>query len=158
MLPVCWPDLDGKCGCGQHPIKVGKAPLTDNGFKDAATEPETIRAWWKRWPQANVGVALEPAGLVAVDTDSPAAVAEAKELGLPPTIERVSRRPAWIYLRPDYCPVYRATNWGDSREIDLLSGGYLVVFGRHYTDCRVYLEGMGADPASAPEWVVEALA
>lgn len=37
------------------PCKPGrKEPLTSNGFKDATTDPERIRAWWSRWPDANV--------------------------------------------------------------------------------------------------------
>ncbi|MEB3367384.1 bifunctional DNA primase/polymerase [Saccharopolyspora mangrovi] len=35
----------------------GKTPLTANGFKDATTDPATIRQWWVRWPTANVGLA-----------------------------------------------------------------------------------------------------
>ncbi len=59
VLPLCWPVQKGHCGCGKHhpPKKVGKAPLTDNGIKDATTDLKTIRDWWKRWPQANVAVA-----------------------------------------------------------------------------------------------------
>ncbi|MEV4252617.1 bifunctional DNA primase/polymerase, partial [Spirillospora sp. NPDC049652] len=35
----------------------GKAPLTRQGFKDATTDPDQIRAWWRRWPRANVAIA-----------------------------------------------------------------------------------------------------
>jgi hypothetical protein len=36
-----------------------KAPLTENGFKDATTNELQIRRWWSRNPKAMVGV---PAG------------------------------------------------------------------------------------------------
>ncbi len=32
----------------------GKEPLTPHGFKDATTDPDRIRAWWSRWPEANI--------------------------------------------------------------------------------------------------------
>lgn len=35
----------------------GKIPLTEHGFKDASIDPEIIKAWWKKWPDANVGIA-----------------------------------------------------------------------------------------------------
>jgi hypothetical protein len=44
-----------------------KRPLLPHGAHDASTDEATIRAWWKRWPQANVAIALD--GLVVVDVD-----------------------------------------------------------------------------------------
>lgn len=49
-----------------------KAPLgrlVPRGMHDATTDPETIRGWWQRHPQAGVGIALAQSGLVAVDVD-----------------------------------------------------------------------------------------
>ena len=48
---------------------TGKRPLTEHGLKDATTSPETIRAWWQRWPSANVGIACGVSGLCVVDVD-----------------------------------------------------------------------------------------
>jgi len=48
----------------------GKKPLTDHGFKDATTSPDLISNWWRRWPDANVGIATgKVSGLVVVDVD-----------------------------------------------------------------------------------------
>lgn len=33
-----------------------KRPLVKNGFKAATIDPTTIRKWWKRWPNAMIGV------------------------------------------------------------------------------------------------------
>jgi len=38
------------------PCDDEKKPRTRNGFKDASTDPETIRRWWSMWPDALVGV------------------------------------------------------------------------------------------------------
>lgn len=34
----------------------GKRPLTPHGLYDATTSAQTIRDWWARWPQANIGL------------------------------------------------------------------------------------------------------
>ena len=40
------------------PLIAGrKEPLTPNGFKAAACDPDSISQWWTRWPDANVGIA-----------------------------------------------------------------------------------------------------
>ena len=57
---------------GWHVLPVipeGKAPLTPHGLKDATTDPKLIKAWWCKWPDANVGIACGPSGLVVVDID-----------------------------------------------------------------------------------------
>lgn len=49
-------------------IPNGKTPLTDHGHKDASADESTIRAWWGRWPNANIGIATGR-GLVVLDFD-----------------------------------------------------------------------------------------
>lgn len=47
-----------------------KGPYTWNGYKDAATDTEQIRAWWKRWPGAIIGLPTgETNGFAVVDLD-----------------------------------------------------------------------------------------
>jgi hypothetical protein len=46
-----------------------KLPATEHGLTDATCDAAQIRAWWERWPEAGVGIALAPAGLCAVDVD-----------------------------------------------------------------------------------------
>jgi len=47
-----------------------KRPLEAGGFHTATTDPATIRAWWRQWPDANVGIACGASGLVVVDVDA----------------------------------------------------------------------------------------
>jgi hypothetical protein len=54
-----------------RPVRFkAKSPLVDNGFFAATNDEAQIREWWKRWPEALVGV---PTGqrtkLVAIDWD-----------------------------------------------------------------------------------------
>lgn len=45
-----------------------KDPLTKNGFKDGSTDPDVIRRWWSRWPNAIIGAEV-PKGIVIIDVD-----------------------------------------------------------------------------------------
>jgi Bifunctional DNA primase/polymerase, N-terminal len=48
-----------------------KVPATPHGFKDATTDPDKIRAWWKRWPNANPAAATGAvSNLVVLDPDN----------------------------------------------------------------------------------------
>lgn len=62
---------NGACTCGDAKCtgtKPGKHPRTPKGCLDATTDTGVIRAWWERWPDANVGIATG-GGLVVVDVD-----------------------------------------------------------------------------------------
>jgi hypothetical protein len=48
----------------------GKEPLTKRGHIDATTDPRRIHMWWKRWPEANIGVPTgRRSGVLALDVD-----------------------------------------------------------------------------------------
>ena len=50
-----------QCSCGKADCSSpGKHPKTVHGVKEATTDPAIIKSWWKRWPDANVGVADLP--------------------------------------------------------------------------------------------------
>jgi hypothetical protein len=70
VMPVWWVKDDLSCACGKSDCKnVGKHPLTAGGQNDATTDEKTIRAWWGRYPNLNIGIFLAPSHLVAVDID-----------------------------------------------------------------------------------------
>lgn len=47
-----------------------KRPLVPHGFKDASTDPARVEAWWRRRPDANIGIPTGPAsGIEVVDVD-----------------------------------------------------------------------------------------
>lgn len=73
VLPLWWAE-EGDCACGGTDCgSPGKHPLgtlVPHGVKEATTDAETIRQWWRRYPRANVGVATGPvSGLLVVDLD-----------------------------------------------------------------------------------------
>ena len=47
----------------------GKIPLTSHGLLDASADPNVIKAWWKKWPSANIGVPTGPGSFDALDVD-----------------------------------------------------------------------------------------
>ena len=48
----------------------GAQPLTGHGFRDATTDEEQIRAWWKRYPSAMIGVPTgSPSRMWVLDVD-----------------------------------------------------------------------------------------
>jgi hypothetical protein len=47
----------------------GKEPLTPHGVRDATPEVDRIRAWWTRWPDANVAIACGAPGPLVLDID-----------------------------------------------------------------------------------------
>jgi hypothetical protein len=76
------------------PLEPGtKVPLTvmgelTHGHLDASCETATVAGWWRRWPDANVGVALKASGLAVIDVDprnggDVAALTAACDLGSP---------------------------------------------------------------------------
>lgn len=72
VFPV-WNIQGGACACGEEKCgNPGKHPLSACvpwGQKGATTDPKTIRQWWQRFPDANIGIHLAPSGLCAIDID-----------------------------------------------------------------------------------------
>ena len=51
-------------------VPGGKRPLTAHGFRDASTRPGIISEWWRRQPDANIGVPTGAVGGIdVVDVD-----------------------------------------------------------------------------------------
>ncbi len=76
-IPLCWPDQHGQCACPKrhkNEKEIGKAPLLDGGYQDVKVTEEKVEQWWTRWPQANIGILLEPSNLLVVDMDGEEAI------------------------------------------------------------------------------------
>ena len=58
-------------GFAVFPVRQNKAPYTPHGCKDAKKEKRVIEAWWKRWPDANIGLATGSmsGGIIVIDID-----------------------------------------------------------------------------------------
>lgn len=71
VFPVHEPVEAGRCSCGDSECNdVGKHPWVTGGFKAATADPDLIRAWWTKWPNANVGIATGAvSGIAVLDID-----------------------------------------------------------------------------------------
>jgi len=107
VLPVARV-VDGRCGCGWPTgacTTPGKHPLNKGGCRAASTDPEVITGWWRRWPNANVGIATgETADLAVLDVDGAAgqqslARIEAEHGPLPGTLTAITARGVHLYYR-----------------------------------------------------------
>ena len=160
VLPCCWPNQTGGCGCGRgHKGQaVGKAPLAPKGVHDATTDPEAIGQWWARWPLANIGVALEPEHLLVLDLDGPSGVDEALAHGLPPGPVASTGREAGqhrFFLNP-WPGMASATKRGESKSIDVKTTGYVIAPPSSHRSGRKYCWLLDPDETPvqpAPDWV-----
>lgn len=84
-----WALAYARAGTPVFPCAVtGKTPITVNGFHDATTDPDRIRAWWARTPDANIAAPTGTVSFDVLDVDVRpdgtgwAALNRAKEAGL----------------------------------------------------------------------------
>jgi hypothetical protein len=143
-----------------------KRPATANGFKDATTDLDIIRQWWRQEPQFNVAIATGAvSGIFVVDIDSLDAEFELRRLeaehgGLPSTVEAITARGRHVYFRSPEIPVRNSAS-KIAPGIDVRGdGGYVLAppsihpSGRRYewsVDCAGAL-------AEAPSWLLEKVA
>lgn len=72
VFPLWWPTGDHSCACtdGDDCGSPGKHPrLGRGGVNRASADVDEVRAWWQRWPFANVGLPAGDNGLAVLDVD-----------------------------------------------------------------------------------------
>ena len=142
VIPLCWPDARGKCGCGRghQSENVGKAPLTKHGGRDSSDQVILIRNWWTKWPNANIGIVLKRSGLFVIAPDSPEWLDRFAARGLTPTLVVKSGGGEghfhYYYRRPPDAPIFRINR---SSEYDIQSDGYMVAPPSRHASGRIYL-------------------
>lgn len=114
-----------------------KTPATPNGFKDATTDPEQIRAWWAELPTYNIGIATGKQSFTAIDPDGPHAPALFKKHGVSPPRTTVVKTPNGHHIYVAYDERFKQTarllEAGDECDCDKKcgvdvrnDGGYVV--------------------------------
>ncbi|MDH4017802.1 MAG: bifunctional DNA primase/polymerase [Actinomycetota bacterium] len=136
-------------------------------FQREAADADTIRAWWKRWPDANVSIVTgEVSGLIVVDVDprhggdrSLAALVK-RHTRLPDTVEsRTGGGGRHLYFAHPGGELHNRA--GFEPGLDVRGDGGCVVAppsihpsGKRYA----WRKGHGPDdlePVAAPEWLLE---
>ncbi len=134
-------------------------PLTAHGVKDASADVRTVEQWWRRWPAANIGLAIPP-GLVVLDLDSPDAWhrLKAQDRGLPSTVQARTARGAHFWYR---VPGRARNRVGLSEGVDLRAhGGYVLAAPSVHPSGVLYAwrVPLGRSAiAEAPGWLIELL-
>ena len=138
-----------------------KRPLTGHGLLDATTDPEVIRQWWAKWPDANVAVAL--AALVVIDIDGPEGEATLTRLirqfgPLPETLESKTGRGRQLFFAAGGAEIHNsAGKLGPGLDIRG-RGGYVVLPPSVHPNGQTYEWIRKLRPALLPDWVVILLA
>jgi putative DNA primase/helicase len=159
--------VDGHCSCkdGSDCAHPGKHPRTPNGVKDATIDRKTIKAWWNRWPDANIGIATgRVSDIFVLDVDGDVGKASLKELkakhgSLPKTVTVKTGRGRHLYFRRDGARVGNSVGKA-GKGIDVRGdGGYIVAAGSVHASGADYrfVDGRGLDEikvAFAPDWLL----
>jgi len=112
----------------------GKKPLTTHGFKQASANPLRIRYWWRRWPQANIGIPTGPETFTVLDVDPRNGgddtlhelITAHSELPTTPAVITGSGGTHYWFRHPPQALVSRAGALGPGLDLKA-SGGYVVV-------------------------------
>jgi hypothetical protein len=144
-------------------VARGKTPITSHGLKDASCDPDVVRAWWERTPDANLGIRTDQ--FVVVDCDGP--VGKHNWLKFIAGIGFASSPYAWtgggglhVWYRRDEHPVRNRAGWLE--HVDIRSeGGYVIVPPSIHPSGSEYWWDHGPDELDVPAMparLVDALA
>lgn len=154
----------GICSCGSAACtSPGKHPRTRAGVKDATAAPEAVRAWWRRWPDANIGIATGRAsGLLVIDIDPrhygdesyADLLSEAGLDRLPDSLQCLTGGGGWHdYFRiPIAANVRNAANVRGHQGVDIRgTGGYVIAPPSIHVSGGAYLWEMESDPTQGAQ-------
>lgn len=139
----------------------GKRPLIRGGVHSATTDPETIRRWWSRWPEANIGLACGAvSGLVVIDVDGDQGAASLEALEhshgpLPATLTARTGRGAHHVYRLPAGAVIGCSTGRLGEGIDIRGdGGYVIAAPSVHPSGTVYRwDDPALEVAPLPVWV-----
>ncbi|WP_193140972.1 phage/plasmid primase, P4 family [Meridianimarinicoccus sp. MJW13] len=128
--------------------------LLSEGHNGASSDPEVVRTWWTRWPDANIGLHLAASGLVVVDADTykPGCEWQAFIRGrdLPSTLVQDSARGGKHYIfRAPPGVSYPGTLCPG---VDIKHKGYILLEPSTFEGGMYRFETQHA-PADGPEWL-----
>ncbi len=123
---------DGRCTCGHDCGRdAAKHPRVKGGFKAATNDARQIEAWWRKWPDANIGIVTGAvSGIVVVDVDGPEALATLQQLAskhepLPKMPTAKTARGWHFYFRHPHADLIIPCTARDGIDIRA-DGGYVV--------------------------------
>ena len=142
----------------------GKLPLIrkadgGNGFLDATTDLEQVRAWWDRCPSANIGVAV-PERHVVLDVDGEEGIAERSALEkehepLPFCTRQVTGGGGeqWIFLDEEPDELRQDVKFRPGLDTRCAGRGYFVAPPSIHPSGNRYRWLVRVEPARLPSWL-----
>lgn len=164
--------LTPACTCGKPcGTSAGKHPRIGKWQVEASSDAAQVAAWWAKWPNSNVGIALGTgSGIVSIDIDSEAGEAVVLDLagneGLPATLEMTTSagRRRLLFAIPESLegePVTIAvTDPAGGEAVRFQSSGAQCVMppSRHHSGVRyAWVPGRSPteiEPAPMPAWLI----
>lgn len=154
----------GQCSCRKPDCATpGKHPRTQKGVKDATSDPEKIRQWWTKSPEANIGLATgSRSKRVVLDVDikkgkrgDQSLETLVKEHGfLPRTLTNRTPSGGWHFI-------FRLPSGSMGTPINVRTGLDILGEGRYIVAPPSSIKGkryecIVAEPeGECPEWLVE---
>lgn len=141
------------CKAGERCESMGKHPRTERGLNDATTDAGQIRAWWARWPTANVAIRTG-GGLFVLDVD-PRHDGTTVGLDLPDTLRALTPRGGEHWYLTTAEPIPSSVNMvGPGLDVRA-EGGYVVAPPSSGVGGRAYAWDVGSADAVAPvpDWL-----
>ncbi len=163
VVPMHTVDRDGACSCGSADCpSPAKHPRVR--WEDAMDRPaghETVHAWWRRWPNANVGVVTgSVSGVATIDIDPrnggdfTVSNLETSGRGLPPTLESATGgggRHLWYRLSEQKL---NSVTLGVGVELKAERGLVVAPPSRHLSGGSYRWLDYSMEPSSLPRWIV----
>ena len=143
-------------------VPRGKTPACEHGLKDATTDSDVIRQWWRSEPKYNIAIASGAAsGVFVVDIDSADAESALRRLedehgALPPTVEAITGKGRHLYFLWPGVPVRNSAS-KVAPGIDVRGdGGYILAPPSIHPSGRAYAWSVDTANsfAEAPEWLL----
>jgi hypothetical protein len=141
---------------------AAKVPATAHGLKDATTDTDLIRQWWRTDPNYNIAVATGAVSKIfVIDVDGLDAEFELRKLeaehgALPPSIEVITARGRHVYFRWPAQPI-RNSAGKIAPGIDVRGdGGYVLVPPSVHPSGKEYAWSVDSSNsiAEAPAWLL----
>lgn len=164
--------VNGRCSCGNLDCKnPGKHPryekgVIEHGFKDATTDTATITRWWKKWPNANIGLPCRLNGVFVIDVDARHGgvdslyqlIAEYGELPHTVTANSGGGGAHFYFKHPDNLEII--DKQGFRPGLDVKDKGYVVLPPSNHISGNRYAWRKECHPlttsiADAPQWLLE---
>lgn len=154
--------VNGRCSCGRSDCTApGKHPRIVGGVNAASADKRTVRMWWTRWPNANIGCVCGPESFTAIDIDprhggDASLDALAKEHGgIPQTLCQLTGgggRHLLFQHNPD-CPCTVGT-LGKGLDTRGQGKGYIILAPSVHASGGQYEWENSLSPAPLPSWLI----